>query len=472
MTKRDEQIVERIHQNTLHILEEIGMAFLSEDALETLRKGGIHVEGNRAYFTKEQVMHALDVATKDFTVYARNDAYNVHMNMEDLYITPGYGSPSICEADGTVRPSTFDDFLKLSKIIQSSDAFAINGGILAQPADIDPGISAEAMVYATLCCSDKALFSVCGGGVQAENIMKMLRIVFDGDIEKIPCSFHLISTLSPLGITKDTLDTIDVCAKNGQPLVIAPGPMAGGTGPISLAGNTSLANAEILGTNVYAQLVHPGTPIIYGFAATVSDMRNMNVSNSCPGFLKEARYGALLSKKYGLACRSGGGMSNANGLTAQAGVESAMNLFESFSEKANLVMHATGSLHSFNTVSYEKFIMDIETIDRMRYYFSDLPDDEDSLAFEAIQEVVSEGSNFVTSEHTFERCRIDPWYSTVSVHSNGHGNPNDELYASAQKRITAILDEYKYPAFSQAKRETLDSIMRSLGMKDKDIAKV
>lgn len=472
MTKRDEQIIEKIHQNTLHILEEIGMAFLSEDALETLRKGGIRVEGKRAYFTEEQVMHALDLASKDFTVYARNEAHNVHMNTENLYITPGYGSPSICEADGTVRTSTFDDFLKLCEIVQSSDAFAINGGILAQPADIAAGISAEAMVYATLCRSDKVLFSVCDGGIQAENIMKMLRIVFGGDIEKIPCSFNLISTLSPMGITKHTLDTIDVCAKNGQPLVIAPGPMAGGTGPISLAGNTSLANAEILGTNVYAQLVHPGTPIIYGFAATVSDMRNMNVSNGCPGFLKEARYGALMAKKYGLACRSGGGMSNANGLTAQAGVESAMNLFESFSEKANLVMHATGSLHSFNTVSYEKFIMDIETIDRMRYYFSELPDDEDALAFEAIQEVVEEGSNFVTSEHTFDRCRIDPWYSTVSLHSNAHGNPNDELYASAQKRIREVLDEYKYPALPGEKRDALDVIMKDLGMKQEDIAKV
>lgn len=472
MTKRDEQIVERIHKNTLRILEEIGMAFLSEEALETLRKGGIRVEGNRAYFTEEQVMHGLDAAVKDFTVYARNSAYNVRMNTEELYITPGYGSPSICEADGKVRTATFDDFLKLAMIVQSSDAFSINGGILAQPSDIDADISVEAMVYTTLCRSDKALFSVCGGGEQAENIMEMLRIVFGGDIEKIPCSFNLISTLSPLGITKGTLDTIDVCAKNGQPLVIAPGPMAGGTGPISLAGNTSLANAEILATNVYAQLVHPGTPIIYGFAATVSDMKNMNVSNACPGFLKEARYGAMMSKKYGLACRSGGGMSNANGLTAQAGVESAMSLFESFSEKANLVMHATGSLHSFNTVSYEKFIMDIETIDRMRYYFSDLPDDDDALAFDVIQEVAEEGSNFITAEHTFERCRLDPWFSTVSIHDNGHENPNEELYASAQKRIQKVLEEYEYPALSQEKRDALDAIMRKLGMKEEHITKV
>lgn len=469
---RDQEIVEKIHRTSLRILEEIGMAFHSQRALEQLRQGGIRVEGNRAYFTEKQVMDAMDAAVKDFTVYARNEKYNVRMNTEDLYMTPGYGSPSVCEADGTVRPATFDDFLKLAEIVQQSEEFFINGGILAQPSDIDPEISAEAMVYATLCRSDKALFSVCGGGVQAENIMKMMRIVFGGDITEIPCTFNLISTLSPLGVTENTLETIEVCARNGQPLVLAPGNMAGATGPISLAGNTALANAEILGTNVYAQLIRPGTPIIYGFASTVSDMENMQVSNASPGFVKEAKYGALMAKRYGLACRSGGGMSDASGLTAQAGVESAMSMFESFSERANLMMHATGSLHSFNTVSFEKFLLDIETYTRMKYYFSDLPDDEDALAFDAIQEAVEEGGVFITLDHTYERCRIDPWYSQVSIHANTKGDPNQVLYESIQKRLNALLESYTCPALPAEQRQALDEIMRGLGMKASDMAKV
>ncbi len=469
---RDAEIVELIHQNTLRILEEVGMAFLSEEVLDVFRENGIRVEGKRAYFTEKQVMDAMDAATKDFTVYARNSKYNVSMNMEDIYMTPGYGSPSVCEADGTLRPATFDDFLKLAVIVQESDEFAINGGILAQPSDIAAEISAEAMVYATLCRSDKALFSVCGKGEQAETIMEMMKIIFDGDITEIPCTFNLISTLSPLSITKETLDTIKVCAENGQPLVIAPGNMAGATGPISLAGNVSLANAEILATNVYAQLVRPGTPIIYGFASTVSDMTSMQVSNACPGFVKEAKYGALMAKRYGLPCRSGGGMSNASGLTAQAGVESTMSMFESFSERANLMMHATGSLHSFNSVSFEKFMLDIETFTRMKYYFSEMPADEDALAFDAIKEAVEEEGTFVTVDHTFERCRIDPWYSQVSIHKNTTGDPNKALYESIQKRIDTLVNNYTRPDLAPEKRTALDEIMRKLGMKEEDIARV
>lgn len=470
--EKDQQIVEQIHQNTLRILNEIGIAFLTKESLETLRKNGIRVEGNRAYFTEKQVMDALDVATKNFTVYARNSKYNVNMNTEDLYMTPGYGSALVCEVDGSVRPATFDDFLKLAVIVQESEEFSINGGILAQPSDIDPDISAEVMVYSTLCRSDKALFSVCAGKKQAEHIMEMMKIIFGPDLTKIPCTFNLISPLSPLGVTQNTLETIEVCAQNGQPLVIAPGNMAGATGPISLAGNISLANAEFLGINVYAQIIRPGTPLIYGFASTVSDMKNMQVSNASPGFVKEAKYGALLAKKYGVPCRSGGGMSDASGLTAQAGVESAMSMFESFNERANLMMHATGSLHSFNTVSIEKFLLDIETYTRMKYYFSEMPMDEDALAFDVIKEAIEEDGTFVTLDHTFERCRLDPWCSQVSVHRNTTGDPNKALYDSIHERLEKLLQSYERPELPPEQKQALDSLMQKIGMKAEDMAKV
>ena len=59
---RDQEIVELIHKNTLRILNEVGIAFLDEDARELLKSNGIRVEGDRAYFTEEQVMEYLAFA--------------------------------------------------------------------------------------------------------------------------------------------------------------------------------------------------------------------------------------------------------------------------------------------------------------------------------------------------------------------------------------------------------------------------
>ncbi len=470
--RRDEEIVEKIHQNTLRVLEEVGVVFHDDEALEFLASKGVKVVGDRAYFTEKQVMDALDVTTKDFVVHARNPKYDVKMNMEDLYMTPGYGSPFITEADGTVRNGKLDDFIKLADIVQASEEFSINGGILVQPADVEAAISAEIMVYTTLCRSDKALFSVCGDGKVCENIFEMMEVVFDRDITDFPCTFNLISPTAPLGVSKNTIETTKLCAEKGQPIAICPAPMAGTTGPVSLAGNITVANAEILAINAYAQLVRPHTPLIYAYAGTVSDMSSMAVSNACPGFNMESKYASYLSKKYGLPCRSGGGMTNANGLNAQAGVESGINFFESFSEKCNLMMHATGSVQSFMSVSIEKFVLDIETYTRMKYYFSDMPCDEDALAFDVIQEVIEDGESFLTTDHTAERCRIDPWTPQVSLHKNASGDPTQELMDSIHARIDELLENNVVPELAPETRAKLDAVIRRVGMKDEDIARV
>ena len=88
---------------------------------------------------------------------------------------------------------------------------------------------------------------------------------------------------------------------------------------------------------------------------------------------------------------------------------------------------------------------------------------------EAIEE---EGGTFVTLDHTFERCRIDPWYSQVSLHTNTKGDPNKALYESIQARIAKLVDGYQCPALPEEKRAALDEIMRGLGMKEEDIARV
>ncbi|MDO4572136.1 MAG: trimethylamine methyltransferase family protein, partial [Clostridia bacterium] len=165
-------------------------------------------------------------------------------------------------------------------------------------------------------------------------------------------------------------------------------------------------------------------------------------------------------------------MSDAGGLSAQAGVESALGLFEAFSMGANFVMHAAGSLHSFAAVSYEKFMLDMETIARLQYYFSALDCSDDALGFEALKSVVTEEEQFMFSEHTLRRCRLDPFFNTVSLHGRALGEPNVAIYASCRAAIEHRLAGYRTPPLDPAVERALDGHMRALGMRETDIQKV
>ena len=56
------------------------------------------------------------------------------------------------------------------------------------------------------------------------------------EFAQAPRSMTMISTLSPLQMDRMALDSIMLCAEHGQAMMISPGPMAGATGPVTLAG--------------------------------------------------------------------------------------------------------------------------------------------------------------------------------------------------------------------------------------------
>jgi trimethylamine:corrinoid methyltransferase-like protein len=67
-------------------------------------------------------------------------------------------------------------------------------------------------------------------------------------------------------------------AAAGQPPLVTSLAIAGATGPVTLAGNLALQNAEVLAGIVLAQLVREGTPVIFGGASSNTEMRNGTLS--------------------------------------------------------------------------------------------------------------------------------------------------------------------------------------------------
>ena len=73
-------------------------------------------------------------------------------------------------------------------------------------------------------------------------------------------------------------------------------PACGSTGPVSLYSDIAVANAESLSALVLFQMASPGTPIIYGSAAGVTNFRT-------GGFVQGAAESALLHTVLGEMAR-------------------------------------------------------------------------------------------------------------------------------------------------------------------------
>lgn len=437
--------LKQIHRASMLILEQTGMRFNHPKVVEILKENGVKVEGSTAFFTRTQLMEWVGKAPSQFKMYARNSKYDFEVGGDHVELLPGYGSPFICNADGKRRDALMSDYVKFLKLFHQSDHHKGNGGVLVQPTDISKS-QIVAMLYAALMHSDKVLVSGSGSAEDVEKLMDMLAIVFGGKealLEKPRC-LTIVNTNSPLQLDTNMLDTMMVFNKYKQPIIIAACAMAGTTTPVTLASTVAITNAEVLAGIAVAQMINPGTPVIYGSQSTTSDMKTGSIACGSPEGALCYQYAARLAKAYGLPCRGGGTVSDAKALSVQAGYESMLTFLATYSAKMNIIIHSAGIMDSYNAMSYEKFIVDLEIIGMVKRYIAGLAVNEETLAVDLVQKVGVAGE-FLSSEHTMKHCRKEPFLPDVSLRGSVTGDPGESLLNNVKHKENKMLESYCKP---------------------------
>lgn len=469
-----EKKLHRIHDTAIRILEDVGMKLHHPGVLESIRQKGVKVSGNTAYFLRHQVMEWIHKAPEEFTLYARNPEYNAVIGGDHIECMAGYGCTAIIGENGARRDALLDDYITFAKLVHQSEHFHINGGILAQPADVDIDQSSLIMLYAALLYSDKCLMGVSGSSRQIEDVMGLLCLVFGGkdELAQKPRVLIPVSTTSPLQIDEMGLNAILAGVAYRQPIIISPAPAAGTTGPISLAGNLAMATAEVLAATVITQMLGAGTPVIFGLNALGADLRTGNVSIGSPAFALQAAYAARLARRYRLPSRGGGGLNDAKGVSVQSGYESMLTLLTAFQNEINLIIHSAGILDSFAGMSYEQFLVDLEMISMIQFYLNDLDVDKESLSFDVIKEV-GPGGAFLTTQDTLLKCRTHSWNPSINFRGPLHGRSLPEtIWENIQKRKQNMLAAYRQPGLEPDIQQQLEAYLRSKGISQDLITRI
>ena len=118
--------------------------------------------------------------------------------------------------------------------------------------------------------------------------------------------------------------------------------LGGLTTPVTWAGNLSQMMAEAMAGLVLTQLIRPGVPVVINNSSSCADMRSLGLTVGAPESAINCIGTAQMSKFYGLPCRSGGAISDAKTVDAQAGAEGMMNLLTSAMTGTNYILHACG----------------------------------------------------------------------------------------------------------------------------------
>jgi trimethylamine--corrinoid protein Co-methyltransferase len=440
------------------IVSEIGVEFVLPEAVEVFAKAGQKTEGQNVLLDPDFVMEQVAKAPREFDVQARNREHDIHLGGDHMVFASVYGPPFVREGD-VRREATIEDFRRFAMLSQHFPQLDSAGGTICEPNDTPLDSRHLDMVYALQTLTDMPYMGSVTSGPNAVDTLRMSEILFGGReaIEETPVCISLINVNSPLRYDDRMLAAMMEYVRAGQPVVITPFLLMGAMSPVSIPASLAQQLAEAFAGIALAQLVRPGTPVLFGSFLSNTDMQSGSPSFGTP----ESALGLLctgqLARHYGLPFRSGGALTASQTVDAQASYEAMMTMLPTFLAGVNWVMHSAGWLESGLVSCYEKFIVDIEILRMLKEEFTPLEIDEDSLAFGAHEEV-GPGGHFLGAVHTLERfrdCFYRPLLSSTENYERWERNGGNDATARAGELWRSALDEYQQPPLDDAIRDEL-----------------
>ncbi len=361
-TEDDAQFV---HEQSLKVLAETGCVCDDGKALDIFKKHGAKVDGHTVYFTKELVDKALSTVVDSLELY-RPDGTVYQMGKGSRTMCTA-GSPPYILEDGKFRFAVMDDYVRICKLVQTSNCLDMTHLNLCDTYDIDRNERAYDMMaallrYTTLPISVTSLMTAKEDtGMVATRLIDMVS-QFIGKTNNEPVLIGCVSPISPLAYIKEALDALYVYCERNQPIQLAACSLPVLTSQASLMGTIVQNNAELLAAIVLIQLIKPGLPIFYGNTSTSTNLRkvSMALGNSETALISLAT--AKMAKFYHMPFRTSGALNDAIDIDFQAGVESTLNLMCGVLSDVDLIYFAAGMLSGFNVTSLEKYVVDEQLI--------------------------------------------------------------------------------------------------------------
>jgi trimethylamine--corrinoid protein Co-methyltransferase len=303
--------VERIHAQSLDLLERVGINYKTPRALDVLAEAGCPVDYERdwASLPRDLVEWAVHRAPRVVHLSARDPERDVVLDGRRCHHTcDSQGTQAIDLETGERRRSTAEDLERGLLVADALDQLAIVN-VMVAAGDVPPHLRTVRHVALALTQTSKPVRT---GVLHAREVPFVLDLaeVAAGTGAFRPIFSVVDCTISPLMHDGPMTEACIELARRGVPIMVYPMPLAGGTAPATRAGAALLHNVEVLSGLVLFQVANPGTPVIYGTGVSQLDMRTGRFRGSADGhglrlaLCEMARYYGLPVNVWGLSTYS------------------------------------------------------------------------------------------------------------------------------------------------------------------------
>jgi trimethylamine--corrinoid protein Co-methyltransferase len=446
--------VERIHEASQEILENVGLLVHNEGARACFASHGCSVDSETLVvrFPRQVVEEFRTLIPPTFTFRGRDPKFDKTIPADGPIIVTGSSAPNIIDPlTGCERRSTSTDIARIAYLINELpgyDVFSIS--TLAD--DAPPGQFTLSRVYPALKNCLKPIRSTATDAEDAEKILKLGYLIAGGEeayYERPFITHHFCPVVSPLTMDVASTEMVMYFARKRLPVYGSYVPNAGLTSPMTLAGTVAQGNAEFLAAAILMQMVQPGTPQIYATLPTVADMRTGAYASGgieC-GMLHMAH--AQMARFYNVPTGGYIGLTNSKINDAQSGFETGMSTVAGVLGGADM-LNMGGLLDALKAFDFAKAAIDDEIAQMLKRIKRGFEFSEENLALNVIAEV-GPGGTFMTSMHTVKHMKktaLLPKIADREARPVWESRGSQDAQARALKRVRDILTKDNPAVFS------------------------
>ncbi len=455
----------RIHEETMRILENVGVKFHGQRALPLLEKNGAKIEWDAriARFPAELVQEAVELAPRGFTLGARNPAYDYPLpSSVSHYALDGTSAFALDFETGEKRYGTTKDIEHSLRIFQQMDM-----GVMAWA----PTVASEAPAHSRPIHEFVGIMKYCSKHGQHEvhhpsqipYLVEALKLVAgDESAMRTRQQYSLIyCPVAPLMHDGDMLDAYIDLGEWDIPVMVLPMPVTGTTGPASLFSNIAVANAEALSSIIVFELAHPGRPAIYSSATGNVDFRNGAYLAGTPEMGLQSAALVQMGRYYGLPSTSAGCTSDAKETGAEAVLDKVMTTIPPVCAGSDIIV-GIGEIESDQLLILEQLVVDNEIGRLCRRLYEGVDGD---VAMDFYEDVVKvgPGGHFLGTGNTRRAARSAEFYMSNLLDRHSYeawlrlGKPS--MYTKARERVREILAAPMVDALPEDISWRLDEIL-------------
>ncbi len=473
LTLLSDEIIARILEEAYELLLKPGIKVQNAEARELLAAAGAAVDPKTdvAQIPASLVHKALESVPRDFYLYDYDGNPTVHYGGDNVHFDPGSSGITVLNPETLEHDTTETEHLiRLLKVAEQLPQYdAQSTAVICH--DVPKDIQDSYRLYLVLLHSKKPIVTGAFTNKTVQEMIDMLS-VFAGSAEAArekPRAIFDVCPAPPLIWSNFGAGNLIALARAGVPAEIVSVPLSGAAAPVTMLGTVTQHTAECFAGIVIHQLAHAGSPIVWGGAAAIFDMRKgATPMGAVETAMLDCSY-AQVAKTLNMPTHTYLGATDSKLVDAQAGLESGISAMVGALSGINMIS-GSGMLDFLACHSAEKLVVDAEGIAMAKRMIGGVQLHTDTLATGFYDDKINfKGGDFLKQKATMQLFQKEQHLPSSVIDRDStrawKAAGSLDAFDRARIRVTELLASYKRPEIDPAQEHRLHAFMLDLTKK-------